>query len=702
MRPHVVLVLCDALTLNDVHNSAYPHLKHLAETGATGLMNCVVAGPKTPAAVTLTLAVGQHAPAEPTDAQAANPWELVPGDPGTVREVYERRTGWPGPPAAHKDLVDTPVLHLGIAGLARRDLDTARLGAALAQATPPVRTLVLGNADIGGVWGRQAALLTVDARGVGRGLFIPRSGPNGVPDSFFAYRDSGDFVVIEMGDMARVEARRGPLSPPAFNAARAEALEQLDRLIGRLTESGAIPGSDILLISPTPPADSAGPWSHLTPILAAGPDFPPGLLTSPTTRTSGLVANVDLAPTLLTLFQAPVPATMEGRPMRSAAAATGDAVLARLDQTANLNDRATVPLMLGLGAFCFLLTLAGLVARKLGGIHCARRLAPGLVFTQNLPAGLLLATVWLPSTILGYGLDIAAWMAGLTAACYALARLLRLAPPVACALLTLALVAADTLAGQPLLKLSLLSNYPLSGIRYYGVGNEYLGVMLGFALAGGFAWLDGRRLPYPPGGQGRAARGALAAIWLGLLLLLGWPGLGANAGSLIATGAGFGVGAALLLGRQPTVRLGIACALAGLALAFVFGALDAALAARASSHLGATLQAASGGRGPGYLAAIAARKVAMNLRILGTPWLLLPAAAVLLTVLGARFLVGAAVRESLRRRPWTARGLAAALAAALAALLFKDSGVVTATFLAGSVCVIVLYYALTDLTLEAP
>src|SRR5205823_2218445 len=120
-------------------------------------------------------------PAEPTDEQAANDSEPVAGEHGTAREVYARRVGKP----AGKATEGGRVRHLGIASLTRRGLDTARLGAALAQVVPPVRTAVVGNADTEG-WNRRAALLTVDAAGVGEGL-VALSSPDA--DSPFGLKD---------------------------------------------------------------------------------------------------------------------------------------------------------------------------------------------------------------------------------------------------------------------------------------------------------------------------------------------------------------------------------------------------------------------------------------------------------------------------------------------------------------------------------
>lgn len=715
-RQHTVLVLCDRLCLDDLRDNSHPHLFYFAEQAAIGLMNCAAAGSQTPEAALLALSCGQQTPAEPTDGQAADDTEPVFGEPGTARVVYFRRTGRVLQEGGNQRFV----CHLGVAPLARRGLDRGRLGAALSGALPPVRTLLIGNADAD-MPDRSAALLTADALGVCPGSVRIGTRPNaaapfGRTDDPIALAqaadaENADFTVIRMGDTTRAEARRTQSrgdslqdSPQGYLQdylqARADALRRLDLLIGLLTSGPASAQRNVLLVSARPLPDTRdhpGEWQRLTPVLAIGPAFPPGRLCSPTTRTPGLIANIDLAPTVLQLFGIAPPPAMVGRPFfsipDSPSGADRLAAVARLDYVAVLNSRSTIPLMVLVGGLCVLGTVAGLLRLRLRGPEAGRPFGTVPVFAANVPAALLFAPLLPPPTLSEYGLRILVWTAVLTAGAFLVARLLRTAPGVVAALQTLLVVAADTFAGQPLLKDSLLSSYPLSGIRYYGVGNEYLGVLVGFALLGAFGLLDTRGVPFPPRGAARRLRAGVALLWIGLLLLLGWPGLGANAGSLAVTGTGFGVGLALLCGRAPGVRLAIGCALSGVAASFLFAALDAWLptgSQGAASHAGAALRSAAGGRGIGYLGEIAERKLAMSLRILASPWTLLGLVTVAAVLVLTRTLAGPSLEAVLLRRPWMRGGLRAVGAAALAALLFKDSGFVTATFLIGTVCAALL------------
>ena len=714
--PHrVVLVVCERLTWEDV-NAECPFLVSLLDRSAIGLMNTAVSGPKNPASAMLAMAAGQLLPSEAGDEQAFNGTEsvmgAVPGETGTAGEIYARRTGRALVPGR-------TIVHLNVASLTRRQIIGQNMGAALANADPPRRMVICGNADTDTPQ-RRAALLALDAQGTTAGdvalVLKDTDKPFGITDDVatlarFAAATDADVFVAVLGDVARAEAARSSLSDTDYHAVRRKALRGLDAFLLQLfaihhLDTGAV---NLVLVSPCPPPSSVtrpeppNPevWTHLAPIVALGPDFPPGLLGSPTTRTPGLVANVDIAPTLLNLLDVPVPPTMPGRPMQSLQSVNNPEErlkrVSRLDFVTTLNAQAMTQVAMPLSGLCFALVLASIAAYRRGGRRTASWHLSGLIFTLNLPAGLLLATILIPPTLLEYGLRIVAWMAALTIINYALARMGRVSPPVACGLLNIVLIVIDLFRGQPLLKDSLLSSYALSGIRYYGIGNEYLGVVLGYALLGGFAWMGEREEEKKKrsGEEQESSKEVLALMvgWIGLACVLGWPGLGANAGSLIVTGAGFGVGAWMLTGRRFSFGIAIVCLLAGIGLSFAFGAVDAALAGPAASHAGHVLNAVGQGRGAAYLLEIMARKIGMNLRLLVSPFFLLGGSLVVVTALLMRAVLGKAVAALFAAHVRLRQSLPALAVTLFASLLFKDSGVVTVGFTAGVACLTVLWYA---------
>ena len=507
-RPHVIVVLCEALTFEDIHNEACPALADFAEKSAVGLMRCPVSGPLTPAAAALTLATGRIADSGPDDAQAANDWELVPGDSGSARNVFMRRIG---PLDPHWDTKITEpqqsVKHLGLAGLVRRGLNDGRIGAILAQANPPVRAAVYGNADTD-TRNRSGALLTLSASGIGAGvpalLRYYQNAPYGLVDDPLALlqyveESEANFIVVQLGDLARLDRVQAGFSREDKKGFRSEALRRLNIFLYGLTAGLKEQGkqADILLLAPRPPADPRhfGAWNRLAPILASGPDFPPGLLTSDTTGLSGVVSNIDLAPTLLGLFHAPLPSGTEGKPLHTVEQNLSGpqrvAALARRDFVAAFNARAQTDILLPLALGFFLLQTIGWLRRRKTSAPPPR--TPWLpVALLNLPPALLLAPLLIPPTLLEYGLRITAWLIGLTVVSLLLARRFTLNPILLAAGIGFLLLLADTLTGSALQQSALFGTASVTPWR--GI---YPALLIGYALIG-CAMLYYRKAKSPP------------------------------------------------------------------------------------------------------------------------------------------------------------------------------------------------------------
>ena len=101
-------------------------------------------------------------------------------------------------------------------------------------------------------------------------------------------------------------------------------------------------------------------------------------------------------------------------------------------------------------------------------------------------------------------------------------------------LLSAALIVGDTVAGNPLMKASMLGYDPIVGARFYGIGNEYMGFLLGATLMGTAALLEKYRLDRQP------ARLVSMVILITVFLTLALPSLGTNVGGAMAAFFGFG------------------------------------------------------------------------------------------------------------------------------------------------------------------
>src|SRR5262249_8719366 len=152
----------------------------------------------------------------------------------------------------------------------------------------------------------------------------------------------------------------------------------------------------------------------------------------------------------------------------------------------------------------------------------------------------------------------------------------------------------DLLLGGRAIALSILSDFPLSGMRFYGIGNEYLGLGVA-ALIGAVTWEGDSKLhiamPYH----------ALIAI-VGILttLVVGHPAYGANFGGGLTAAAGFAVAWMLAAGVRLDGRSGVLLLLGLALLGAGMLALDALRPEPARSHMGDLAQRVAA-QGPGAL-----------------------------------------------------------------------------------------------------
>ena len=240
--------------------------------------------------------------------------------------------------------------------------------------------------------------------------------------------------------------------------------------------------------------------------------------------------------------------------------------------------------------------------------------------------------------------------------------------------LTLAL---DTVFHSGLAANSALSGFYVSGIRFYGIGNEYMGLLIGSVL-----------MSVPKKILGRAG--------LATVLLLGLSFWGANAGGAMAATVAFFVAnppfpiTGKWRGRLPVIGAG--GMLAAILVAVLLAAIERLLPGDFQSHIG---RAASGG--PHLWSEIIIRKLAMNLRLAANPWTLLGVFG-MVGALGLlnRGRAGERVRETLRRDDDLSSRVPAAGLGALAALIFNDSGIVAAVLLLAPVLFTVVERVLCD------
>ncbi len=443
------------------------------------------------------------------------------------------------------------------------------------------------------------------------------------------------------------------------------------RIVEVLT--GAAAGRALVVVAvASPSAEMEARTGTVTPVVVArgDPDVllsahgEPGGLTSDTTRREGLVSNVDVAPTILEFLGLPVPEEEAGSPIRVEGEAPTD-----LHERYVEWRRSAAPAGVAVLAYALASLAAALVLRLGPGGRARRAVAVWVLSSIALLVAMLPVSV-LPDLRLPVVLAaMAAIAAVLTAGALGLGRGSPSRPVVLVAAAGLGLVLLDGLLGWPTGLTPLLGGSALEGVRFFGLGNPYAGIVLSGAVLGA--------APLGP----RTG----VAILLGAGLFAGLPFLGADLGGGVAM---FAV-AALWYALRVRGRLGWAEA-ALVAVAAAAGLALLVVAHRVLPPGDTHVTRAVAGAGPGDLVGVFLRRLELNVEATSS----VPAAW--LAVLGLPAWLGVAWWRPGRFRPpldrvpaWRHAVIALAVGGMIGYVLNDTYGMaaVTFVFLSGAMVV---------------
>ncbi|MDX6680655.1 MAG: hypothetical protein QOG94_694, partial [Solirubrobacteraceae bacterium] len=482
---------------------------------------------------------------------------------------------------------------------------------------------------------------------------------------------AGDVAAVSLGPAAslgdRVERllRRHRLVVAGLpTAAKGDAV--LDRLL-RDHRRG-----DVLIVMQTR-ARSYVP--QLLPIGALLGDGARGLLTSPTTRTDGIVAGIDIPATILRTLRLAVPSGVKGQPMRAEGTANADDLRAIEARLKVVGGRRTPTLLALLFSWASLTLALGLIADR-RGVRAGVRIG-ALAVLWVLPMLLVTGALAPPRLV-----EVTTVVGG----SFALAALTdRFVPwprgPLVPAAVAVVGYGIDLVAGSGLIVHSLLGPNPRSGGRFYGLGNELessLAVLLLVALGTALtrrADFDGPPAPFGRG-PGRSRRGAAIVAIGGVVaaILFGAGQFGADVGGVITVGAGIAVMTVLMLPGRPSRRTVVLAALAPFVALAGLALLD--LASGGNGHFTRSVLKADS---VGALWDVVVRRYTLAFNVLRTgamPFIVV--LALLSVAYAARY--RERIYAPLRGSPAWRALLAGGLASAVVGALFNDSGPILLIF----------------------
>lgn len=560
---------------------------------------------------------------------------------------------------------------------------------------------------------RQAPFMMMDHRGlieygqVGESLLaIDTNKASGITTNYerlltlWQSSQSPAVIVLELGDLQRLFEEKRQYEPDIFEGAKKEVLQELDTFVGIISSKLQLT-DQLWIFSPLVNPDAWSSKWRFSPLLMRNPgDNESRLIYSPSTHREGIVTMYDLAPTILRQFSIIQPPNMIGIPLEVVPADNTIPQLMQMNrqiaQVYKLRPQLLYPFVI----YQIIVLLISLLMVLLQWSNGYRAMALPLYTLMISPLTMLLMG-WLVR--LGWSthmlvmffilfLFITSWVA---MRCHVYGSLSTI-----CAL-TVILLFIDGFTGVHAMRSSVLGYDPMIGARYYGVGNEYMGVWIGAAILGVAGiihyWRD-RKFTVVGAGAGAGL------LFAGILFYMASPAWGTNAGGAITAGVAFGIAWLRLFSKRIRLQvhwgmlslwimLFVCLALLGL---WLLNGGNHQTSNDADSHIGRAMDQLFTGQFD-LIRGMIWRKLMMNVHLIGVSvW----SKALLASLLVMAVLL---MKPAGLFRRWQAahsslmHGLSSIATGAVIALLVNDSGIVAAATMMVFVAIPMLLIRLQEL-----
>ena len=544
-----------------------------------------------------------------------------------------------------------------------------------------LKRAVLGNGDSGEI-NRLAVNLIMDENGVvdygnvsreilnaqGDAPFGYRTDPDNLWENLLTVKGKSQFLVIEWGDTFRLRESLQLFQPEKRLQEFDCMLNKLDIFIERLlTLSDG--NTMLLLLTPYPQGILSPSGEQLSLMGIISGESGSSLLTSDSTRRPGLVTNLDIAPTVLRFLGISVPAYLTGGIMTAAAGTSGGDLSSLLGVSNMIHTvHQQRPPLIQLYILLQIVTVVGaalaLILKRNNLIRYWRPLMAALLLVPL--SFLILPLIMTDNLIISYMTIFIITSVLTTIFLYRADNTLLF---LRIGLVITLLIVLDLALGGNLIKNSIMGYDPISGARYYGIGNEYMGVLVGSSVLFIAA-------AYQVGWSKNTYAGIFTLIFFAFILYIFIsPRWGANfGGSLTAlTAFGFtylGLGNYKLTGKTLSIVLGAAVLFVMFLVLLNLKGEDGIV-----SHVGRSMVMVSR-NGFSEVMDILTRKGAMNLKLLRySLW-----SRVLLVFLGLMaflfFQPPGMLRKLKNRYTSLSVGFAGIIVGSATAIIVNDSGVV--------------------------
>lgn len=678
-RKQVIVVLVNHLSLEDVRLMQHLPGAEWLQKGTLGAMNLRTAGSINEVNNAATLGSGTRAIGSTKALQAITGHERMEGS--LAVDVYRQLTGRQG-------MVES-VYVPGFRYLWKANEDQSY------QVTPGLlgellhdhgmKTAAIGNSDVGKQAVRLAPLFAMDQYGmVDRGEVSSRTLQNN-PNRVYGVSTNYEFlqqqipsyhheslIAIELGDLYRLSSMQNAMEEDLYARSKENILKDMNGFMSRLTAS-LREGQMVLLLSPMVSPEAESDRSMMAPYVQITSNHSKGILYTSTTKQPDIVANVDVAPTILQWLGIPVPQEMMGRPITLV---QGEHNFWQEWELIKHIYSTRSNVLYGYVTFQVAILILAAAFWYFAKPHqpyyrSGNRIIRFLLLMITLSPVMFLVLPILPM-IKNVGLTIIFLLVFGTALSAAVIRL-----PFAWVFFLISLVnwVPILLDGiwlnSELMKRSYLGYDPIIGARYYGIGNEYMGVVIGSSILCLAMLLELTKRNW------RLIQLLSGSVFFLYLLFFALPGWGTNAGGAITAVAAYCTSFVRLFDIQLNRKyLFWGCLAVFITLGSLFF-VNMMGDDQSQSHIGRAMQKLMAGDWREILNLIE-RKLAMNWKLIGvSSW----SKVFITSILILGFLCyrpSGFIRLLSEKYPYAVRGFFGIIIGAFTGLLVNDSGIVAA------------------------
>lgn len=555
-----------------------------------------------------------------------------------------------------------------------------------------LKTAVFGNSDTDEENIRLAGLIPMDSEGLIdygnldniliENIEYPyglKTDYNRLSKELNEIQEEVSLIVVDTGDLHRLSTYGEFLSLDVFNQKRNLIKKDIDNFIGELRDNVDKSNTLLMVISPNR-AEERIDGSRLTPIILWGNDIEKGVLTSPTTNKKGIVTNLDISPTI-SEFLGISTDNMSGTSIKTIEEDKSIDYIKSINLRINTANKVRTKTLSFYGTISMVIMWI-LIILFLFNINVNNKIEQIikslLLLLYAIPMLLILNSLFNIDNIFKFIVSLIILIGILIVFTkkYDGKKIIFYMT-----IIYFILIVGDLLLNNSLTRFSILSHDPIIGARYFGIGNEMIGVFLGITVL-----VIGLLL------ERYNNRHISVFILLLSVLMVGHPKLGANVGgtlALISTLFYF-----ILLKRDRELSFKNIAIIIGLTGTFIIGLgyVDMFLNLN-PTHLGKSLLLLNE-KGLSVAQNIINRKVLMNIKLIGSSiW-----TKVLFTNILVHIIISYVFKGKVEKllEKGVGKGILSGIVGIIVGLLLNDSGVILSALAMNLITIFLLFMVLED------